>query len=216
MSRHRRRGALDYVRLVLALGLFAAGVARADVKIGFIDSDRIFAEYAKTREAQEAFNREVQDLANNAREMKAEIDEMQRKLDAQGPMLSEAKREEQSKALQDKISAYEAFVQKNWGPSGEVSRLNEQFLRPILDRVNKIVTTIGQDEGFSLILDAADGNIVFGDKTLDLTDRVLGALRDEDAGQEPFAGRAGLKGQPSTNQPTPPNPPPNEPGELGR
>jgi outer membrane protein len=204
MSRHRRGGALRYVRLVLALGLFAAGVARADVKIGFIDSDRVFAEYAKTKEAQEAFNREVQDLAENAREMKAEIDEMQRKLDAQGPMLSEAKREEQSKALQDKISAYEAFVQKNWGPSGEVSRLNEQFLRPILDRVIKIVTTLGQDEGFSLILDAADGNIVFGDKALDLTDRVLGALRDEDAGQEPFSGRGGVNAQTSTNQQTPP------------
>lgn len=205
MSRHPRRGALHCVRLVLALGLFAAGVARAEVKIGFIDSDRIFSEYAKTREAQEAFNREVQDLADNAREMKAEIDEMQRKLDAQGPMMSEAKREEQTKALQDKISAYEAFVQKNWGPSGEVSRLNEQFLRPILDRVSKIVTSIGQDEGFSLILDAADGNIVFGDKTLDLTDRVLGALRDEDAGQAPVGGNAGLGKQPPPGQTTPPN-----------
>jgi outer membrane protein len=204
MSRHPRRGTLHCFRLVLALGLFAAGVARADVKIGFIDSDRIFSEYAKTREAQEAFNREVQDLADNAREMKAEIDEMQRKLDAQGPMLSEAKREEQSKALQDKISAYEAFVQKNWGPSGEVSRLNEQFLRPILDRVSKIVTSIGQDEGFSLVLDAADGNIVFGDKALDLTDRVLGALRDEDAGQLPRAGRAGLGQPPPVTQPTTP------------
>ena len=185
MIRHRLRSALHCVGLVLALAVLAAGEARADLKIGFIDSDRIFEQYAKTKEAQDAFNREVQDLANSARDMKTEIDDLQRKLDSQGPMLSEAKREEQTKTLQDKVSAYEAFVKKNWGPSGEVSRLNEQFLRPILDRVTKIVTTIGQDEGFSLILDAADGNIVFGDKTLDLTDRVLGALRDEDAGVAP-------------------------------
>jgi outer membrane protein len=177
MSRLPRGGALHSAGLIIALGLLAAGIAWADVKIGFIDSDRVFKEYAKTKEAQEAFNREVQELANTARDMKAEIDDLQRKLDAQGPMLSETKREEQTKALQDKVSAYEAFVQKNWGPSGDVSRLNEQFLRPILDRVTKIVTSIGQDEGFSLILDAADGNIVFGDRTLDLTDRVLGALR---------------------------------------
>jgi hypothetical protein len=31
-------------------------------------------------------------------------------------------------------------------------------------------------------LDAADGNVIFGDKALDLTDRVLSALRDEDEG----------------------------------
>lgn len=206
MSRQPGRGALHCVGFLLALAL-AAGQARADLKVGFIDSDRIFSEYAKTREAQEAFNREVQDLANKAREMKIEIDDLQRKLDAQGPMMSETKRDEQSKALQDKISVYEAFVQKNWGPSGDVSRLNEQFLRPILDRVSKIVVSIGQDEGYSLILDAADGNIVFGDKTLDLTDRVLGALRDEDAGQAPAGRRGAPAGQPPPTQPNQPTHP---------
>jgi len=54
----------------------------------------------------------VRELSATAREMKAEIDELQRKLDQQGPMLSEAKRDEQTKALQDKISVYESFVQK--------------------------------------------------------------------------------------------------------
>jgi outer membrane protein len=205
MIRQLRGSALHSAFLVLALGLLTARGALADVKIGFIDSDRIFSEYAKTREAQESFNREVQELANTAREMKAEIDELQRKLDQQSPMLSEAKREEQNKALTDKISAYESFVQKNWGPSGEVSRLNEQFLRPILDRVQKILAGIGQDEGYSLILDAADGNIVFGDRTLDLTDRVLGALREEDAGRAPTTARGrGTQPPAGQQQPLPP------------
>jgi outer membrane protein len=167
------------------LGFLAPPRARADMKIGFIDSDRIFAEYAKTKEAQESFNREVQDLATTARDKKTAIDELQRKLDSQSPMLSEAKREEQNLDLQKKVADYEEFVQKNWGPGGAVSRLNEDYLKPILDRVHRVVTTIGTDEGYSLILDAADGNIVFGDKTFDLTDRVLGALRDEDAGKAP-------------------------------
>jgi len=156
-------------------------VSAADLKIGFIDSERIFAEYPGTREAQVSFNREVQDLTKTAREKKAEIDDLQRKLDAQGPMLSEAKRDEQNQALQKKIADYETFVQKNWGPQGEVSKMNERFLKPIVDRVHKIVTGIGTDEGYSLVLDAADGNIIFGDKTLDLTDRVLDSLKKEDA-----------------------------------
>jgi outer membrane protein len=212
MIRLLRRSALHCAFLVLALGLLGPRGALADVKIGFIDSDRLFSDYAKTLEAQESFNREVQSLASTAREMKTEIDELQRKLDQQGPMLSEAKREEQSKALQDKISAYESFVQKNWGPSGEVSRLNEQYLRPILDRVQKLLAGIGQEEGYSLILDAADGNIVFGDRTLDLTDRVLGMLREEDAGRSPTtSGRGrGTQQQPTGQQFPTGQPPPVE------
>jgi outer membrane protein len=167
----------------LALALGAPSV-RADIKVGFIDSDRIFAEYPKTREAQDSFNREVQELSRTAKEKKAEIDEIQKKLDQQGPMLSEAKRDEQNRDLQRKVADYEQFVQTNWGPGGRISKLNEEFLKPIVDRVHALVSAIGQQEGYSLILDAVDGNIIFGDHTLDLTDRILTGLNDEDQGKQ--------------------------------
>ena len=183
MTRQRTRAALVWALLGGLTTLCAgAGSARADIKIGFIDSDRIFAEYPKTREAQESFNREVLELSKTAKEKKAEIDELQRKLDQQGPMLSEAKKDEQNREVQRKVGEYEAFVQTNWGPGGRISKLNEEFLKPIVDRVHAIVAEFGTEEGYSLILDAADGNVVFGDKALDLTDRVLLGLREEDEG----------------------------------
>src|SRR2546425_101526 len=189
MARQRPLRAVVWAIAFCCLGL-PAFVSAADLKIGFIDSERIFAEYPGTQEAQRSFNREVQDLTKTAKEKKAEIDDLQRKLDAQGPMLSEAKRDEQNQALQKKIADYETFVQKNWGPQGEVSKMNEQYLKPIVDRVHKIVSTIGSGEGYSIILDAADGNIIFGDKSLDLTDRVLDQLRKEDSGGVPTAAPA--------------------------
>jgi outer membrane protein len=193
MTRHAGRGALLWVALWISLiaSLVAPPVRALDLKVGFIDSDRIFAEYPKTKEVQESFNREVQDLSKAAREKKTEIDELQRKLDQQSPMLSDAKKDEQNQLLQKKIGEYEAFVQTNWGPNGKISKLNEEYLRPIVDRVHNIVTIIGTDDGYSLILDAADGNIVFGDKQLDLTDRVLSLLRTEDESGTPTRGRSG-------------------------
>ena len=184
MTRHRSSRRIVWAVAALFLATPGLGLA-ADLKIGFIDSERIFSEYAGTQEAQKSFNREVQELTKTAREKKTEIDDLQRKLDAQGPMLSEAKRDEQNQVLQKKIADYDAFVQKNWGPQGSVSRLNEQYLTPIVDRVHKIVTTFGSDEGYSIILDAADGNIIYGDHALDLTDRVLEQLKKEDASGVP-------------------------------
>jgi outer membrane protein len=188
MARHRSGRAVTWCALVVAGFLGVPGPALADVKIAFIDSDRIFAEYPKTQEAQASFNREVQELSRTAREKKGEIDELQRKLDQQSPMLSEAKRDQETQALQQKISEYESFIQKNWGPGGDISKLNEDYLRPIIDRVHKIVADIGNNEGYQLILDAADGNVVYGDKTLDLTDRVLTRLKEEDEGKVPVTG----------------------------
>ena len=181
MSRQRRRGGIVWGALIgLAVLTGSVPQASAELKIGFIDSDHIFANYQKTKEAQVSFEREVVDLSKTARDKKSEIDAMQRKLDQQSPMLSEAKRDEQNRILQQKVGEYEKFVQEQWGPGGRIGRLNEEYLKPIIDRVHAIVATIGTDEGFSLILDAADGNVIYGDKSLDLTDRVLSELRTED------------------------------------
>ncbi|MEK7348629.1 MAG: OmpH family outer membrane protein [Candidatus Eisenbacteria bacterium] len=196
MARHRSWRGVVWSALFVALLFGATGSASAQVKLSFIDSDRIFAEYEKTREAQQAFNREVQELSRTAQDQKGEIDKQQRRLDQQSPMLSEAKRDQETQALQQKVSDYEAFIQKNWGPGGAISKLNEEYLRPIIDRVHKIVADIGNSEGYQLILDAADGNIVYGDKTLDLTDRVLSRLRDEDSGKIPPAGSGNTTGGP--------------------
>jgi len=185
VTRHRWDSRVVWLAPVLALvwALAVPAGVRADIKMGFIDSDRIFAEYSKTREAQDSFNREVSELSKTAREKKTEIDALQKKLDSQGPMLSDAKREEQNQDLQHKITDYESFVQLNWGPGGRITKLNEEYLKPIVDRVHAIVSDIGTQEGYSLILDAADGNVIFGDKSLDLTDRVLTTLRDQDEGR---------------------------------
>src|SRR6267143_797440 len=130
MTRQRAGGTIVWALFGAVVALCAAPVvARADIKIGFIDSDRIFAEYPKTREAQESFNREVLELSKTAKEKKTEIDDLQRKLDQQGPMLSEAKKDEQNREVQRKVSDYETFVQTNWGPGGRISKLNEEFLK---------------------------------------------------------------------------------------
>jgi len=193
MTRHRFRAGVLWV--ALCAGLVAApAVFAAELKVGFIDSDRIFQQYEKTKTVQEDFNREVADISKTAREKKTAIDELQRKLDQQSPMLSDAKKDEQNKQLQALISEYEAFVQANWGPNGKISKLNEEYLKPIIDRVHNIVTAIGTDEGYSLILDAADGNVVFGDKSLDLTDRVLSLLKTEDDTNTPYRGRTNTAG----------------------
>jgi outer membrane protein len=164
----------------------------ADLKIGFIDSDRIFEQYQKTKEVQEAFNREVKDLSQTAKEKKKEIDERQGKLDSQSQMLSEAKKDEQNQQLQKLIAEYETFVQANWGPNGRIAQLNAEYLKPIIDRVHNIVTLIGNEQGYSLILDAADGNVVYGDKSLDLTEQVLSTLRTEDESGTLTRPRSGL------------------------
>jgi outer membrane protein len=148
----------------------------AELKIGFIDSERIFAEFKGVQEVQKQFDQDIQTWKAQATQMKGDNDKLRGEIDSQRLMLSESKLQEKEAELQDKIRTYEEFVQRIWGPNGELEQRNQQLTKPIITKIRTVVDKIGMAENFSIILDAADGNIVFGNKTLDLTDRVLEEL----------------------------------------
>ena len=79
MTRQGGKAGVLWVALCASL-LAASGVRAAELKLGYIDSDRIFQSYEKTKTVQDDFNREVADISKTAREKKTEIDDLQRQL----------------------------------------------------------------------------------------------------------------------------------------
>jgi outer membrane protein len=154
----------------------ASPLRAADLKLGYIDSERIFREYKGTQAAQQQFDLDVQEWNQQAQTYKKEIERLRLELEGQGPMLSEERRVERESELQTKLNQYDQFVQSIWGPSGLIAQRNEELTRPIIAKIKTVLNKIGSDEGFSIIFDAADGNIVFGNEEFDLTDRVLASL----------------------------------------
>ena len=110
---------------------------------------------------------------------KAELLKLQEDYDSQALILSEPKRREREEDIQKRRSELDAFVQEIWGPSGRVARRNEELTRPIVDKIREVLNGIGRDEGFSIIFDATDGNVVYADDAFDLTDRVIAALNEQ-------------------------------------
>jgi outer membrane protein len=160
-----------------------AGPARAqNVRIGFVDSQRIFNEYKSAQEAQERFSREIQSWRTEADDRRRQVDELRNELKDQDPLLSEAKKLEKESTLQKAVSDYDRFVQDFWGPNGKVQRLNDEITREVIGKVRDAVELLANREGYDLVLDAADGNVIFGVKSLDLTQRVLDELNKSTVG----------------------------------
>ena len=172
--------ALLFALLALA---FSGGAAQAqNLRIAFIDSQRIFNEYKAAQEAQDRFTREIQSWRTEADDRRRAVDEMRNELKDQDPLLSEAKRLEKESALQKALSDYDRFVQDFWGPSGKVQRLNDEITREVISKVRDAVELLANREQYDLVLDAADGNVIFGVKSLDLTQRVLDDLNKTTVG----------------------------------
>ncbi len=155
-----------------------------EVKIGYIDSGRILQEYKGIAELQRQYEKEVREWQRKAEEMRREIEQMQRELEAQSIMLSEEARLRRMKEIEEKQREYEQFLQEIWGPEGLAKKRNEEIMRPLIEKIQNILQTIGENEGFTVILDIASGAVVYAKEGLDLTDRVLEELNREYAGAE--------------------------------
>jgi outer membrane protein len=162
------------------LALTAAAVARPaaaqDVKMGYVDGEKVLQAYKGYKDAESQFEKQRdawnQEFEKRSRELKA----MEEDFKAQQLMLSDDKRKERLTLLEDRRRELEKYYQDIMGPGGEAARKQEELLRPILDKVNQIIKEMGEQEKFLVIFDASNTGIAYASPDLDLTEKVIQRL----------------------------------------
>ena len=187
VRRHGSRWARLARRVVGALLLVACATvaARADIRMGYIDSSRIWTEYKDAQEAQQRFDRQVQGWRDEAAEKEKAVNQLRQQVKDQSPVLSALKRQELDSSLQKAIGEYEKFVQDVWGQDGRASQENARATDEIVNQVRRAVEKVAGQKGLDLVLDVTGGFVVYADKTLDLTNDVLAELNANAAGATP-------------------------------
>jgi len=166
----------------LLLLVVNVGVARAEQKIGVVDSQRIFNEYDKAREAENVFQEEMRDWATELEGMESDLIQLQEQLRTQALLLSKEKLDEMQRDLERQRQAYEGRRQEILDPqTGLAVARNEELVRPINEQVSTVVERLGAEGDYSIVLDIATVNAFYVDDEIDLTDQILAALAD---GQE--------------------------------
>lgn len=162
--------------LAAALINCATVALAADYKIGYIDSEKVFREFTGTKSAESEFNQDLEGWIRQFENKKADLAKLEREFEAQKLMLSDARRKEKESELQARYSELEQLQREIWGPTGKAAQRNEQLTKDIVTRIREVTMRIAADGGYTLIFDAADGNLVYGDPALDLTDQVIGEM----------------------------------------
>ncbi|MCH7549839.1 MAG: OmpH family outer membrane protein [Candidatus Krumholzibacteriota bacterium] len=147
-----------------------------DIKIGYIDSIRIFAEYKETQEAERLYRQEVDAWTVEKGKMEQDIVRLREELQAQSLMLSEEKKREKAFELEKLMQDYERFMKETFGDNGLAAQRNKELTQPIIDKINKLLEGIAKERQLMMVFDVANADIVYADKSLDLTETVLAKL----------------------------------------
>ena len=155
---------------VLAAWSLAAGAV--ELKIGFVNTERVFREAAPAKRAQQALEREFS--ARNAELAKVEKQgrDLQTELERENVTMPEAARREKERQLAD-ISRNFQRMQREIREDLNLRR-NEELAK-VQERATRVINQIAEQEKFDLIVQEA----VFASSRIDITEKVIRALANQ-------------------------------------
>ncbi len=167
--------------MALAALLFAAvlvpAVQAKDFKVAIIISERLLNEYPEAQDAQKTLNEEINEWQRQAQSMQEELQSMQKELSEEAMMFyTEEKKAQKQAEFQRKLNEYRDFQQ---GIEQRAMQRNQELFAPINEKIQKVLDTIAQQDGYDIILDAVGASIAYANPELDITDRVLEELKKQ-------------------------------------
>ncbi len=152
----------------------AQGIWAQELRIGYVNSDRVLRDAIPAKAAQAKleteFSKREKDLAEFANRLKATGD----KLDKDAPTLSETER---NRRQRDLVEQDREFQRKRREFQEDLSQRKNEELASVVERANKVIKQIFETEKYDLILQEA----VFASSKVDITDKVIKALNAQGA-----------------------------------
>ena len=151
------------------LVLATTGAQAQELKIGYVNSERVLKEANPAKAAQAKleteFGKREKDLADVANRLKAAAD----KLDKDSPTLSDAER---TRRQRDLVEQDREFQRKRREFQEDLNQRKNEELSGVVERANKVIKQIFDAEKYDLILQDA----VHWSARVDITKKVIDAL----------------------------------------
>ena len=155
------------VALVLLGWSLAAGAQQ--LKIGFVNTERVFREAAPAKRAQQVLEREFGARNTELAKLEKEGRDLQAELERENVTMPEAQRRDKERRLAD-ISR--DFQRKQREVREDLNMRRNEELAKVQERATRIINQIAEQEKFDLILQEA----VFASGRIDITEKVIKAL----------------------------------------
>jgi len=163
--------------IILALAVLIAVPAVGQLKVAYVNSDRIMQEYEEAREAQKKMDLEAKQLEDQYMSMTGQLDSLQRSFQQQQFVMSEERRQQKQQQIQSLQQQIQQFQMQNVGPQGQIYAKQEQILGPVLQKINTAIKKVANDGSYDYVLDSVGGNILYAEEKHNITADVLYELR---------------------------------------
>ena len=165
-----RFGSIIILALASVILIGSANTVQAQVKIGVVDLQRAINETEDGRQAKrrlkKLFDERQKSLDEKQESLKAQKESLERQQDVLSEDALRKKAEEFQTEVMELQNEYMQYQQ-------ELSAKESELTQKILEKMQQILRRIGQTEGYTLIIEANEGGVVWVPSNLDLTDVLI-------------------------------------------
>ena len=166
------KGLLRFVSISALAAALATGTASAEeLKIGYVNSERILRDSTPAKAATQKLEQEFAKRDRELQDMGAKLKSTAEKLEKDGPVLTEADRTRRQRELSDMDRD---FQKRQREFREDLNQRRNEELQALLERAQKIVRQLAEQEKYDLIVQDA----VYFSAKVDITDKVLRALNN--------------------------------------
>ncbi|MBE7367916.1 OmpH family outer membrane protein [Ramlibacter pallidus] len=154
---------------LLAALAFVGQAQAQDFRVGFVNTDRIFREANSAKAAQAKLEQEFSRREKELNDLGASLKSASERFEREAPTLPETQRGQRQRQL---IEQDREFQRKRREFQEDLNARKSEELQAVLDRANRVVRQVAEQEKYDLILQEA----VYINPKHDITEKVIRAL----------------------------------------
>jgi len=156
--------------LTLAASLGVAGLAQAEMRVGYVDLQAALNKSEAGQAANAKLNETVAERQKVITEMEVKIKTLQDDIKKQKHLMTEASAREKEEEVERLLRDYKRLVTDS---QEEIKKKEQQLVSGILDDLHTMVKTIGKEGGYAVIFEQNASRLLYADEAINLTDQLV-------------------------------------------
>ena len=158
-----------FMPLLLAVMLFSTS-SYASVVVGKVNIQEILLQVNDAEKAKAELEKLAQTKQQELRSDEQKIQKMQEDFQKQHMVLSDAKKAEKQREIQEAIIAIQEKSQRF---QQEMQRKEDELKEPILERITAVIQTVSESEKVDLTFEVSIAPVIYAKNAKDLTAKVV-------------------------------------------
>jgi len=163
---------------IMVLTVFAmTSLSAQTLKFAFVDSEYILNNIPAYKSAQAQLDKLSADWQKEIEAQFSEVERLYKNYQAESVMLSEDMKKKRQNEIISKEQAVKDLQRKYYGQDGELTKKQQELVKPIQDEVYRAIKEMAVEGGFAAIFDtSADASLLYANPKNDKSDEVLERL----------------------------------------